>query len=263
MLCGVAVTGFGVIGAGAASAGTQNASPAGAEAPSPMPTFANCQEVNKVFPYGVGDSYISEDKATGTPSTNFYPDSQVYWDLFNQGHDRDLDGIACEKPGGDAKSINFYADRLKDVGKSTNTGNSTNTDQQGTQNTDSQETETLANPYTSCDAAEKKHLGPIDSKNRWYEEKLDPNHNGIACEANTVWRGDKAYVLKSSVSHPGKTAFTYLGHDYVERSVTGPKVNTDRVVTSSHDDVSKAIGASAFALAGGGFILRRRMSNKA
>lgn len=243
MLCGVAVTGFGVIGAGAASAATQNASPAGVEAPIPMPKFANCQEVNKVFPYGVGQMNISRDKTSGTPSTNFYPDSQVYQALVSQGHDRDVDGVACEKPGGDAKSINFYADRLKDVGKSTNTN------QQETQSTDSQETETLANPYTSCDDAEKKHLGPIDSKNRWYEEKLDPNHNGIACEANTVWRGNTAYALASSVGHRGAPAFTYLGRGYVP--VPGPKVDTDLVVSHDDDDdpmiAASAIGAVGLA----------------
>lgn len=259
MLCGVAVTGFGVIGAGAASAATQNASPAGVEAPIPMPKFANCQEVNKVFPYGVGQMNISRDKTSGTPSTNFYPDSQVYQALVSQGHDRDVDGVACEKPGGDAKSINFYADRLKDVGKSTKTDQQT--DQQGTQNTDSQETETLANPYTSCDDAEKKHLGPIDSKNRWYEEKLDPNHNGIACEANTVWRGNTAYVLASSVGHRGAPAFTYLGRGYVP--VPGPKVDTDLVVSHDDDDdpmiAASAIGAVG--LAGlTGVALRRRTS---
>ncbi|MYR08588.1 calcium-binding protein [Gordonia sp. SID5947] len=64
------------------------AAPAGASA------YSNCKALNADYPHGVGQSG-AVDSTSGTPVTNF----TVNNDLYNQesSHDRDNDGIACEK----------------------------------------------------------------------------------------------------------------------------------------------------------------------
>jgi Excalibur calcium-binding domain len=56
--------------------------------------FANCTELNAVYPHGVGRTGAS-DQSSGKPVTTFTVDDAVY--EANKGSDRDGDGIACEK----------------------------------------------------------------------------------------------------------------------------------------------------------------------
>lgn len=56
--------------------------------------FANCTELNAVFPHGVARTGGS-DQTSGKPVTTFTVDDAVY--EANKGSDRDGDGIACEK----------------------------------------------------------------------------------------------------------------------------------------------------------------------
>lgn len=59
--------------------------------------FANCTQLNKVYPHGVGRSG-ARDKGTSKsfrPVTNFKRNTAVY--NANKKSDRDKDGIACEK----------------------------------------------------------------------------------------------------------------------------------------------------------------------
>ncbi len=56
--------------------------------------FANCTELNKVYPNGVGKPG-AVDQTSGTPVTTFTRDAALY--QANSGSDRDGDGIACEK----------------------------------------------------------------------------------------------------------------------------------------------------------------------
>lgn len=57
--------------------------------------FKNCTELNKSYPHGVGMPG-AVDKTSGTPRvTNFHRDTNLY--QLNARHDRDKDGIACEK----------------------------------------------------------------------------------------------------------------------------------------------------------------------
>ena len=59
--------------------------------------FANCTQLNKVYPHGVG-KVGAHDKGTGKsfrPVTTFKRDTALY--RANIKSDRDKDGIACEK----------------------------------------------------------------------------------------------------------------------------------------------------------------------
>lgn len=58
----------------------------------------NCTALNRKYPHGVG-RLRARDKTTGTPVTTFKRSTRLYniamrW---NNGLDRDKDGIACEK----------------------------------------------------------------------------------------------------------------------------------------------------------------------
>lgn len=57
--------------------------------------YANCTDMNKVYPHGVGRSSTAVDQTPGLKVRNFYVSKALY-DL-NTGSDRDKDGIACEK----------------------------------------------------------------------------------------------------------------------------------------------------------------------
>lgn len=59
--------------------------------------FANCTQINKVYPHGVGRSG-ARDKGTSKsfrPVTTFKRDTALY--TANKKSDRDKDGVACEK----------------------------------------------------------------------------------------------------------------------------------------------------------------------
>ncbi len=56
--------------------------------------FANCADMNAVYPHGVGRSG-AVDHTSGTPVTNFYVNTALY--NANTARDRDGDGIACER----------------------------------------------------------------------------------------------------------------------------------------------------------------------
>lgn len=56
-------------------------------------TFANCTDMNEVYPHGVGRPG-ARDHSSGTPVTNFKVSQHIY--NLNSGSDRDGDGIACE-----------------------------------------------------------------------------------------------------------------------------------------------------------------------
>lgn len=58
--------------------------------------FANCTELNKKYPHGVGKKG-AKDKVSGKtkPVTNFTANTNLYNE--NKKSDRDKDGIACEK----------------------------------------------------------------------------------------------------------------------------------------------------------------------
>ena len=59
-------------------------------------TFANCTQLNKTYPHGVGKKG-ARDKVSGStkPVTNFKVDNALY--AANKKSDRDGDGVACEK----------------------------------------------------------------------------------------------------------------------------------------------------------------------
>jgi hypothetical protein len=60
--------------------------------------FKNCTALNKVYPHGVGKSKAT-DKTSGKPVTTFKRSTSLYNKIVNDrgSHDRDHDGIACEK----------------------------------------------------------------------------------------------------------------------------------------------------------------------
>ncbi len=68
--------------------------PSTASPPPPARRFANCTELNAVFPHGVARTGGS-DRTSGKPVTTFTVDDAVY--EANKGSDRDGDGVACEK----------------------------------------------------------------------------------------------------------------------------------------------------------------------
>ncbi|WBB72854.1 excalibur calcium-binding domain-containing protein [Micromonospora sp. WMMD1128] len=59
-------------------------------------TYKNCTELNKTYKHGVGKKG-AKDKVRGStkPVTNFTVSNAVY--AKNTKHDRDKDGVACEK----------------------------------------------------------------------------------------------------------------------------------------------------------------------
>jgi len=65
--------------------------------PAPAPSaarFANCADLNAVYPHGVGLPG-AVDHTSGTPVTTFTQDKALY--QANSGLDADRDSIACEK----------------------------------------------------------------------------------------------------------------------------------------------------------------------
>lgn len=56
--------------------------------------FKNCTELNRSYPHGVGRPG-AVDSTKSRKVTNFHVDQTLY--DFNASHDRDKDGIACEK----------------------------------------------------------------------------------------------------------------------------------------------------------------------
>jgi Excalibur calcium-binding domain len=60
----------------------------------PNVSYPNCKALNRVYPHGVG-KYGARDHTSVTPVTNFKRSNRLY--RQNIGHDRDHDGIACEK----------------------------------------------------------------------------------------------------------------------------------------------------------------------
>ena len=68
--------------------------------PAPAPSapsaahFANCADLNAVYPHGVGLPG-AVDHTSGTPVTTFTQDKALY--QANRGLDADSDSIACEK----------------------------------------------------------------------------------------------------------------------------------------------------------------------
>jgi hypothetical protein len=79
--------------AGCAAIGA-SASPAGASTTAAKArTFANCTEMHKVYPHGVGRRGASQK---GGPLTGHWYVSNALYEA-NVKSDRDKDGIACEK----------------------------------------------------------------------------------------------------------------------------------------------------------------------
>lgn len=71
--------------------------PTSAEAASQRYKFANCTALNKVYPHGVGRKN-AHDHTSGTPVTTFKRSTKLYLKIQDhKDHDRDNDGIACEK----------------------------------------------------------------------------------------------------------------------------------------------------------------------
>jgi hypothetical protein len=67
---------------------------AGPAEAAPARKFANCTDLNRAHPHGVGKPG-ARDRASGTPVTTFLRNAALY--AANAGSDRDKDGIACEK----------------------------------------------------------------------------------------------------------------------------------------------------------------------
>ena len=65
------------------------------EAPIIATRYANCGELNAVYPHGVGRPGASDRTSGSAPVTTFLIDDLVY--QANRSSDRDGDGIACEK----------------------------------------------------------------------------------------------------------------------------------------------------------------------
>jgi hypothetical protein len=61
--------------------------------------WKNCTAVNKRYPHGVGRN-AAHDHTSGVPVTNFKHSTKLYKTAmhYNEGLDRDRDGIACEQP---------------------------------------------------------------------------------------------------------------------------------------------------------------------
>jgi hypothetical protein len=80
---------------------TPNPTPSPNPNPNPGPSqppqqkFANCTELRKVYPNGVGRAGAVDQVSSGAPVTNFTVNDALYNSL-NGNFDRDNDGIACE-----------------------------------------------------------------------------------------------------------------------------------------------------------------------
>lgn len=57
--------------------------------------YANCTALNKDYPHGVGRKGAHDHTSSSKPVANFYRNTRLY--NLNASHDRDKDGIACEK----------------------------------------------------------------------------------------------------------------------------------------------------------------------
>ena len=84
-------------GADAAAARTVPTAPPAPAAPSTsIVVFANCAQLNGVYPHGVGRPGAVDQVSGGSAGvTTFDRDAAVYG--ANTGRDRDNDGVACEK----------------------------------------------------------------------------------------------------------------------------------------------------------------------
>lgn len=72
------------------------ASPAAAAVPA---KYANCTNLQKSYPHGVGKANATDKVSSGHPVTTWKRDTAEYNRAMghNRGLDRDRDGIACEK----------------------------------------------------------------------------------------------------------------------------------------------------------------------
>ncbi|GAA1239125.1 excalibur calcium-binding domain-containing protein [Janibacter melonis] len=72
------------------------AAPAPTTASAGVKVYKNCTELNKTYKHGVGKAGARDKTKSGTkPVTNFRVNTKVY--NANKKHDRDKDGVACEK----------------------------------------------------------------------------------------------------------------------------------------------------------------------
>jgi hypothetical protein len=80
----------------AAAQAVPTAPPAPAAPPASIVVFANCAQLNGVYPHGVGRPGAVDQVSGGSAGvTTFDRDAAVYG--ANTGRDRDKDGVACEK----------------------------------------------------------------------------------------------------------------------------------------------------------------------
>jgi hypothetical protein len=61
--------------------------------------YKNCTNLNKKYPHGVGKVGARDRSKSGDPVTNFRRSNKIYKTAmsWNQGLDRDKDGVACEQ----------------------------------------------------------------------------------------------------------------------------------------------------------------------
>ena len=61
--------------------------------------YANCTNLNRSYPHGLGRSGAVDHVSSGRPVTTFTRNTARYNQAmsYNRGLDRDHDGIACEK----------------------------------------------------------------------------------------------------------------------------------------------------------------------
>lgn len=57
--------------------------------------YSTCVALNRAYHHGVGRPHAHDHTRSGDPVTNFYRSRALY--NANSDHDRDNDGIACEK----------------------------------------------------------------------------------------------------------------------------------------------------------------------
>ncbi|WAC56711.1 excalibur calcium-binding domain-containing protein [Gordonia sp. SL306] len=79
---------------GMLAAATLVVAPLAVAAPAGATAYSNCKALNADYPHGVGQSG-AVDSTSGTPVTNFTVNDNVY--RQESSHDRDKDGIACER----------------------------------------------------------------------------------------------------------------------------------------------------------------------
>ncbi len=58
--------------------------------------FANCSELNEVYPHGIGKDGAKDHVSTGSAPVTNYTVNDALYDSLNGNFDRDKDGIACE-----------------------------------------------------------------------------------------------------------------------------------------------------------------------